>query len=401
MRQGKNVTFSDNSCMIRLYKQNYEVTTVRLVNVQELQEGMILAQDVYSDEDSIIVPEKVELKSKTIKALQDFGIEKVYIVGEPAVDREEQELLRDVAIAQGIPQTKPTIHPELQENAIHNLEDIFVLAQKDELTQQNATHLVKELDSVVDQLVETLMHDRDSLVNIADLKSYDDYTFHHSLAVAVLSLAIGQSLGFAPKELNLLGRTAMLHDIGKTAIPIEIINKPSKLDPDEFITIKTHSPEGYDYLVKGNIGEKSLLEGVLYHHERIDGTGYPKGLSGEDIPLLSRIICVADVYDALTSNRPYREPMQPAAAVEYIMGNVGLIFDYDIVMAFLKKLELYPVGSHIELSNSQTAVVMNNEYSMRPTVKVLDTGQVLDLYHDRDCLSLTIKRIVSDKEALA
>lgn len=374
---------------------------MRLVPINQLKEGMILAQDVYSDEDSIIVPESAQLKEKTIRALKDFGIQKVYVIGDPDPDPEEKALQEDAARIDRFSKPKPTIDRALRNEALDNLEDIFDLAEKNELTQQSATQVVKELDTVVDQLVDTLASDKKSLVNIADLKSYDDYTYHHSLSVAVLSLAIGQSLGFQSKQLKLLGRTAMLHDIGKTAIPIEIINKPARLEPEEFEKIKTHAPEGYQYLMRGHIGEKQLLEGVLHHHERFDGTGYPKGLSGADIPLLARIITVADVYDALTSNRPYREPMQPAAAVEYIMGNVGLIFDYDIVMAFLKKLELYPIGGQVELSDHRSAIVVNNEYPMRPRVKILETGQILDLYRDRDCLSLTIKRIIPPEESIA
>jgi HD-GYP domain-containing protein (c-di-GMP phosphodiesterase class II) len=135
------------------------------------------------------------------------------------------------------------------------------------------------------------------------------------------------------------------------------------------------------------------------HHEKVDGSGYPYGLKGDEIMLPGRIIAVADVYDALTSYRPYRTPMQPAEAVEYIMGNIGVQFDYDVVIAFLHKLELYPVGGFILLSNGKSAVVLDNQNSLRPIVRLLDTGDILDLFTDRKCLSLTITKSIDFGEA--
>lgn len=292
-----------------------------------------------------------------------------------------------------IPKPKPVIAPQLRDNAVGTLQDMFSAASIRDVHE--SARIVKQLDAVVDQLIDSIQKDSGMLVNIGDLKSYDDYTFHHSLSVAVVSLAIGQHLRFDRAALRQLGMCAMMHDIGKTAVPIELIHKPSRLSDDEFAVIKNHSPAGYDYLVGAGIGDEEMWQGVLHHHEKTDGTGYPDGMAGEEIPVMSRILSVADVYDALTSNRPYREPMQPAEAVEYVMGGTGTAFDYDMVTAFLQRMELYPVGSRLLLSTGKFATVLSNENQMRPVVR-LDSGEIMDLYRDKQCRSMVITRLLHE-----
>jgi len=202
-------------------------------------------------------------------------------------------------------------------------------------------------------------------------------------------------MGVGRDDLRRLAKGALLHDIGKTSVPVELINKPARLNPEEFSIIKGHSGSGYDYLAGILAKDDEMLSAVLHHHEKMDGSGYPHGLKDFDIPLWSRIIAVADVYDALTSNRPYRTPLQPGETVEFLMAGIGKDFDYDVVDSFIKKVELYPVGSTLELSNGKTGVVYNNENSLRPVVRVIPTGEILDLYRDRSCLSIVVTRVVS------
>lgn len=353
---------------------------MKLVPIDDLREGMILAADVFTTDSALIplVYKSTVLKASTIRSLESHGVLSAYIVGEPEV-REELP-----------PPPPPVISEELRTEAITNLESLFTVARDNDAT--TAPHLVRELDTVVDQLVETLKDDQAALVNISDLKSYDEYTYHHSLSVAVLSIAIGDARGYSRAELHQLGKCAMLHDIGKTMVPIEITNKPGRLTDLEFSQMKNHAAFGYQYLVEHAMGSAPLRAGVLFHHERMDGGGYPKGLKGGQIPEYSRIITVADVYDALTSNRPYRTPMQPAEAIEYVMGGVGAAFDYDIVKAFISKLELYPVGSFVELSTGEIAAVINNASTLRPVVRVLETGKTMDLF--QKYLSVTIARVL-------
>lgn len=376
---------------------------VKLLHIEKIQPGMILARDIPVPRNRYVplIRRDTLLTDRMIGEMHAQGVLHAYI--KETGDMTEEEKRRDPIVAgPQLPGVKkpPIISPELRESAISSLKDLFHFATISE-DVHDASKLVGKVDEVVDQLVDSLLKDPNALININDLKSYDDYTYHHSLSVAVLSIAIGQHLGFARAEMNKLGECAMMHDIGKTALPVGLINKNDKLTDEEFELIKTHPAEGYRYLHKTHLGDDYIRQAVLYHHEKMDGTGYPYGARGDEIPVWSRIISVSDVYDALTSNRPYRDPMQPYEAVEYIMGGTGKAFDFDIVYAFVQKLELYPVGSSIELSNGKTAIVLANENQLRPMVRLLDTGEILDLNRDKKSLNIVVRRIVPDPELLS
>lgn len=352
---------------------------------EELTSGMVLAQDLFLSEydSSPFISRGILLSDYVIDKIRKRGFRNVYVEG----TGQEQ------AGGPYKPSSAPVLAPELRDEALDTLEDAFnTFGQED--FHEATKRIVQRVDTVVDKMVGYLRGDNNTLVNINDLKSYDDYTFHHSLSVAVLAVAIGQRLGYSGEELNRLGVCALMHDIGKTAIPVEIIRKASKLDLGEMSLIKTHSTAGYEYLKKAGIGDDEIWLAVLSHHEKMDGTGYPQGLKGEEIPPWSRIISVADVYDALTSNRPYRRPMEPADAIEYIMGGAGSSFDFDVVQALVRKIDLYPVGSVVELSDGRMAEVVNNENQMRPVIRLQEESRELDLYRDRSCLSLVIRRVV-------
>ncbi|MDL2252701.1 HD-GYP domain-containing protein [Ruminococcaceae bacterium OttesenSCG-928-I18] len=360
---------------------------MKLILAEELESGMTLAQDLFLSEDdaSPFISRGIILNDYVIEKIKKRGFRNAYV--ENASGEKEERA--------STPQSLPVLDPELRDEALDTLEDMFTTFSSEDV-HEAAVQVVKRLDKVVDQMVDSILSERNALVNINDLKSYDDYTYHHSLSVAVLALSMGHRLGYNHKRLNELGMCAMMHDIGKTAIPVEIIRKTTRLDSNELNLIKTHSTAGYSYLTKANIGNEDIWQGVLGHHEKMDGTGYPYGLKGKDISEWSRIISVADVYDALTSNRPYRKPMEPAEAIEYIMGGSGSSFDFDMVQALVKKIDLYPVGSRVELSNGKFAEVVDNENQMRPIIRIEDTGEVLDLFRDRSCLSIVIKRIVDE-----
>lgn len=352
------------------------------VPLEKLHDGMVLAQDVYVfySVHIMLLRKGQALTEQFIERLNLFDVPGVYVE-----DGRETELLPDKTVR------RPVLDPKLKKKAIHNVENVF------NAINQQAFGMVKEdigqLRGVVSELVDNLLVNRKLYVNITDLKSYDDYTYHHSLSVSLLSVAIGLEMNLPRVELERLGLCSVLHDIGKIMVPIEIINKPSRLTNEEYEMVKKHASLGEEYLIGHHLSDTQICEGVAGHHEKFDGTGYPLGLSARNIPLYSRIISVADVYDALTSNRPYRSPMQPADAAEYLMANCGSFFDIDIVSAFLQKVELYPVGSFVELSNNKKYLVISNEFPMRPVVRSVSAPfEVLDLYHDKQLRNLVITK---------
>lgn len=378
---------------------------MKIVYSEDFQTGMVVGRDIEMPASSglPLVRRNTVLTAIIIESLRRWEIPAIFVMEESDFSRRVPEDRSAGAPAARsswlfVPKPKRIVTPELREEAISSLQAAFltVSSTKDSLHESSA-QILKQLDQVVEKLVKSLQRERGALVNISDLKSYDEYTFHHSLSVAVLSIAVAQRLGFGEKELRRVGMCAIMHDIGKTAIPIEVINKTARLNEEEYRLLKTHSLAGYKYLLDTVIRDEDILRGVLHHHEKLDGTGYPDGINGKEIPLWSRIIAIADVYDALTSDRPYRTPMQPSEAVEYIMGGVDKAFDYDVVKAFVQKLELYPVGGRVQLSNGEIAYIMNNENQMRPVVRLASTGKILDLCRDHRLLSVVITRAFSEE----
>lgn len=371
---------------------------MQLVHMDNITPGMAVGEDVPAIEGNIpLVRKGTVLNSDIISLMRKNDVRFAFISADKTPARPSEGGSSPPGRIH-MPVLKPTISKVLRQEALSGIEALFADASIGASDVHDSTATVlKNIDGIVDQLLESL--DGQSIVSIMNLKSYDDYTFHHSLSVAVLSVAIAQQMGFSKEDLQRIGRSAIMHDVGKIAVPIEIINKPSRLAPDEFSTIKNHSASGHDYLA-GAIKDPDVLAGVLHHHERFDGSGYPTGARGHDIHLWSRIISVADVYDALTSRRAYRNPVAPADAIEYLMGSVGKDFDYDIVESFLKKVDIYPIGCMVQLSNGKTAVVYNNENLLRPVVRILPTGEILDLYRDRNCMNIVITKLLDAESDL-
>lgn len=366
---------------------------IKYIPLESVKTGMVAADHIFAPDDNVpIVLQNTVLSARMIERFKRHGVTRVPV--------EADEHFWD--ILPPLPSVKPILDEKLRDEALSSIRRMFH-AVSEGVTEDNMTtayHVVKELDVVVDQLVDTLAAEAKALIHIADLKSYDEYTYHHSLSVAVLSIAIGHSMSLDDSALRTLGRCAIMHDIGKILVPLDIINKPARLNDFEFTIIKNHPKFGYDYLAKGNIGDEAFREVVLRHHEKLDGAGYPDGIKDHEVPLMSRIISIADVYDAVTSYRAYRAPMPPAEAIELIMSQAGVDFDFDIVKAFIKKLELYPVNTCVELSNHQRGIVTDNRNSMRPVLRMLDTDDTLDLM-DRGSLDLVITRVLYGREALA
>ncbi|MGN0599986.1 MAG: HD-GYP domain-containing protein [Oscillospiraceae bacterium] len=289
-----------------------------------------------------------------------------------------------------------SINQEIRAEAIsgiHQLADNFMDSEKGVSKKD-----VEEISETTQKLINSLSSNKDILVNIADIKMYDDYTFHHSLSVAIMAIAIGLELGFNNFMLNELGTAGLMHDIGKVSVPVEIITKPSRLTPEEFDIVKMHPVYAAQHLKEKNIVSDNIYKGIIQHHEKIDGSGYPFHLKGKEIHPYARILAVADVYDALTSNRPYRVPNPPNEAIEYIMAGMGTQFDENILRAFLRKVAPFPTGSIVKLSNGETGCVIKNHPNnpLRPVVSILDSNKCYDLSDQPELFNIVIVGIVDN-----
>ena len=205
-------------------------------------------------------------------------------------------------------------------------------------------------------------------------------------------------MGLSNDRLVRLASGAMLHDCGKQAIPHSILNKPGALSEEERKIIERHPQYGYDMLYNREEIHPESRAITLCHHENWDGSGYPKGLCEHEIPLLARIVHVADVYDALLRKRAYKDKISQTESIEYLMGGCGTLFDYDVVTTFLDYIVVYPVGCEVRLSDGRIGRVVANtpRHIERPSVYV--DGQVLDLANDMDLLSLLVVGEVGEEE---
>ena len=340
----------------------------------KLKSGMKLASDIelnYKTKSQAFLLKKGQILTKeNINKLIKFGVSGAYI---------EDGRINEI------------LDYEFRKKSVSAIEKIFdVCENTHQILDENT---IKQIEKISEKLVTNIKRNKGITVGISDLQTYDENTYLHSLSVTIISIAIGTELELNKEQLCNLGVCAMLHDIGKVEIPIEIISKPAKLTKDEYEIVKTHASLGGNYIIENKEINNEIYLGVISHHEKFDGTGYPNGLKEKQIPLFGRIITVSDVYDALTANRPYRNPVKPLEAVEYIMGGVGTSFDYDIVKAFLKRIEPYPIGARVRLSDGRNAEIIkrNHNYPLRPILKIIGgKEEILDLENDFNLKNVVI-----------
>jgi HD-GYP domain-containing protein (c-di-GMP phosphodiesterase class II) len=208
---------------------------------------------------------------------------------------------------------------------------------------------------LVEEISNSVMRNPGALISLARLKTADDYTFMHSVAVCALMIALSQQLGLDEQQTRDAGMAGLLHDLGKAMIPLEILNKPGKLTEEEFALVKTHPEEGYKILLDGKGISEMTRDVCLHHHEKIDGSGYPQGLNSETMSLFAKMGAVCDVYDAVTSNRPYKAGWCPAESIKRMAEWKGH-FDPLVFQAFVKSLGIYPIGTLVRLESASSAL---------------------------------------------
>lgn len=358
---------------------------MRYIPSKCLQPGQILAKNINFGKNRILLRRGVTLSSSVIKKIEQLGLQGVYI---------DDDISKDIDVSS-------VISDELKYKAIKGVKSFFLNA--DQATQGVINGGAKQLSvikGIIMGIVDEVQFNSNVKINIVDLRTYDDYTFSHSINVSVLSVVVGTVLGLSKNELNELALGALIHDIGKVFCDKNIINKPGKLTPEEYEEIKRHSERGYNYLYSSKTIPESSKLAVLTHHEQYNGFGYPDKRESDAIPLFGRIISVVDVYDALTSDRAYRKAMLPSQAFEYILSGYNTMFDPEIVEAFIKKVAFYPVGTCVRLSSGDVGIVVENFDSsyLRPLVRVIVdnklTNDYIDLAHDGTTLNIIIEEIV-------
>ncbi len=326
---------------------------MRYVPTHCLREGMVLGHNLYNNIGELMLSSGMTLSSDYLKSIQRLKYNGIYI---------DDDISKDIPILN-------LINDKVKAQTVKGIRDIFIHSEKSKTNMKKAMQNAKEqVETIVDQI----FSHKNIMVNIIDMKVFDDYTYYHSVNVAVLSIVIGAALEIDREELCDLGFAALLHDIGKVFVDKNVLNKPGKLDNDEFEEIKKHPLLGAEHIKNGySVSSRSYM-GILDHHEKFEGGGYPNNMGGERISLYGRIIAVADVYDALTSDRTYRKALLPSEAMEYVMASTMTLFDPKIVEIFARKVAPYPIGTCVKLSNGLMCIIIDNyeDLCMRPKVRI-------------------------------
>ena len=332
---------------------------MRFVPIKYIREGMILGKTLYGDNGEILLRRKASIHESYVKILVRLGYNGLYIKDELSEDITANEVISEELKMKTIRSVKNLMQPNIKENEIKSS--------------------LKIIEGLVENIVDEISCNKDIIVNMIDLKVSSEYTFYHSVNVCVLSMVLGVALKLEREDLYLLATASLLHDIGKIFTPNDILDKPGKLTYEEFEIIKQHSGNGYKYIKENLDINAKVYMGIYQHHERYDGTGYPLNIKGENISLFGRIIAIADVYDALISDRPYRKGVLPSEGIEYIMGFCGSIFDQRLVKTFFTKVAPYPIGTCVNLSNNLIGLVVENYSSdcLRPTVRIIQAEDKL------------------------
>jgi HD-GYP domain-containing protein (c-di-GMP phosphodiesterase class II) len=344
---------------------------MRYIDIEQAKPGAFLMRDIYGYNGEILLRKGLKLDQSYITKLKILGINGLYISDNLSEEVEVESLISD----------------SLKNKAVCDVRKTFKLFDNPNITRKEAEASYNTINNTVSDFITEIKRKPDLCINMIDLKLFDDYTYYHCVNVALLSIVLGMAFGLNNDIIQDLGVSAILHDIGKVHVPRLILRKKDQLNHYEYRTIQKHVSWGFEYARDKLFLKYDIAKGVLQHHERWDGSGYPNKLKGREISIFGRIIAISDVYDALVSDRPYRKGFRPAEALEFLLGNGETDFDVDLLNIFNKKIQPYPPGTVVELSNNLKALVLRVKpgFGTRPTVKVFEsdgekiTPYVLDL----------------------
>lgn len=350
---------------------------LKRVAVKDLLPGMGIARAIISSDGRTLLHSGIVLTDTYINRLMQFGINSVYIRDDIFGDYDIQDVVSE--------ETRIEAGKVIQ-NSFSDL-------------GKNHNINIRSVEQAVGTIIDDLLINHNILLNLTDIRSFDDYTFGHSVNVCILSIMTGITMGYNHLQLSELGIGALLHDIGKIRVDIDILNKRGELNREEFLEIKQHPDYGFKIL--RDYDDVSLLSAhtAYQHHERWDGQGYPRNLARHNIHEYARITAVADIYDALLADRPYRTSYSLNQTLTIIKRMSGIYLDPACVAALITNIAVYPIGTVVKLSTGNIGVVVdvNRQHPTRPVIRIAfdPQGYRLNNVYEVDLSKLSTVAITS------
>jgi putative nucleotidyltransferase with HDIG domain len=347
-----------------------------------------------------------------LRQIQACGIRELWIDVEKGRDvevvgqtKQETEAQIDAALVQIASPKQPSPRVPMAEE-VARATKICAKSKAAVVSMFHEARMGKAIDheaasALVEEITDSVERNPGALISLARLKTADDYTYMHSVAVCALMVALARQLSLDEQHTREAGMAGLLHDLGKAVMPMDILNKPGKLTDEEFRIMKSHPVEGHRMLVEGGAVGEIPLDVCLHHHEKVDGSGYPKGFKDAEISLFAKMGAVCDVYDAITSNRPYKAGWDPAESIRKMTEWSKGHFDEQVFRAFVKSVGIYPIGSLVRLESDRLGIVVDQTEKslLTPKVRVFFSAksnthippEVVDL-SIRSCLDRIVSR---------
>lgn len=340
---------------------------MRLISIQNCKPGMRLARNIYNDEGIVLLGEHVELTETMIRRLEQLGIHRIYI---------EDPRAEDIVIRENISE-------ETRREALRTIRETFqnYMNEAKQGRMFSNPHLGKDFRRVLDMIIDELKEHEQAMIMLNTIHVSDHYLFQHSLNVSIYAIMLGTALGYTYDQLRVLGLGAMLHDIGKTLVPQEILLKPDKLTEEEMRIMRRHPEDGFRMLKDNPNIPLIAAHCALQHHERLDGSGYPRGMKGDEIHDYAKLLGIVDTFDAMTTHRVYKPAALPHEAVEVLYAGAGRLYDAHMIQLFRDRVAIYPPGTTVELNTGEIGIVVDINTSLphRPVVRIItdENGQEL------------------------
>ena len=310
---------------------------MRQISLNEVIPGMLLARSILSSNGRVLLAAGITLTEEYIRKLKILNLDVLFI---------KDAKYADITIPE-------YLSMETQQRALS------ILSATMAKVNQDGTFAVDAICHIASDIVEELITKADVIIHLTGIAIHDDCTLSHSLNCSIYSALLARCCGFTIPQIKVITCGALLHDMGKIEIDIQILNKPSSLTNDEFTVMKQHPTLGFNLLTKKRLELSSLVAHMAWqHHEKIDGSGYPRGLQGDQILSYARLLAITDVYDAITAHRPYRAAMKPEIAHKVISSGLGTSFDTTFGEIFLSKIAFYTPGTEVLLNTGERAIVV-------------------------------------------